>query len=318
MRYAQVREDDEDYLSPLHLLFQELKEEVGDSHPAVAHFDYFRTAAGKTAKSILISAAVRLAAFSIPEYTRLTSRDDMDFGTLGIEKRAIFCVTPISDTSMNFLVSMLYDQCFQELYYVADRDHNGRLPIPVRVIQDEWANVQQPSNYPQVLATCRSYNIGLNIILQNIQNVKSRYEKEWESIVGNCDTLLFLGAGNEPGSLEFFSKLLGKETVDTRTRGQSRGHSGSSSVNYQQVSRDLMTPDELLRMKNENCVLFIRGEDPVMDRKYNVKRHPNYRYTANCGEKIYVHQPIADHALRDLPYTFESLDDFDFDMEESK
>ena len=164
--------------------------------------------------------------------------DEMDFGSLGEKKRAIFCVIPIADTSMNYLVGMLYTQCFQELYHRADEKHGGRLPVPVRVIQDEWANVAQPESYPKILATCRSYNIGLNIIVQNIQNIKALYEKEWESIVGNCDEFLYLG-GNEQSTHEYVSKLLGKETIDTNTYGRSRGRNGSYSTNYQLAGRDM-------------------------------------------------------------------------------
>ena len=177
--------------------------------------------------------------YDIPQYARMTMVDEMDFGSLGEKKKAIFCVIPVDDSSMNYLVGMLYTQCFQALYRRADEKHNGRLPVPVRVIQDEWANVAQPESYPKILATCRSYNIGLNIIVQNIQQIKALYEKEWESIIGNCDTLLFLGGGNEPTSLEFIVKLLGKETIATRTRGQTKGRSGSSSTNFQQTGRDM-------------------------------------------------------------------------------
>ena len=165
--------------------------------------------------------------------------DEMDFASLGERKRAIFCIIPVNDGSMNYLVSMLLTQCFQQLYLRSDERYNGRLPVPVSVIQDEWANVAQPDSYPKVLATCRSYNIGINIIVQNIHSIKALYKDEWESVIGNCDTLLFLGGGNEPTSLEFISKLLGKETVHTRTRGQTKGRSGSSSVNFQQTGRDM-------------------------------------------------------------------------------
>ena len=216
---------------------------------------------------------------------------------------------------------MLYTQCFQELYRYADDKYNGRLPVPVRVIQDEWANVAQPESYPKILATCRSYNIGLNIIVQNIQNIKALYEKEWESIIGNCDTLLFLGGGNEPTSLEFVTKLLGKETIDTRTRGQTKGRSGSSSTNFQQTGRELLTMDEVRKLDTKDAILFIRGEDPVLDQKYDLKRHPNIRLTADGKAKPYIHKPqgAPDYALPDLPYAFRSLDDYDFiDMEEPK
>lgn len=264
---------------------------------------------------------MRLAAFNIPQYAEMTKRDEMDFGSLGEKKKAIFCVIPIADTSMNYLIGMLYTQCFQELYRYADDKYNGRLPVPVRVIQDEWANVAQPESYPKILATCRSYNIGLNIIVQNIQNIKALYEKEWESIIGNCDTLLFLGGGNEPTSLEFVTKLLGKETIDTRTRGQTKGRSGSSSTNFQQTGRELLTMDEVRKLDTKDAILFIRGEDPVLDQKYDLKRHPNIRLTADGKAKPYIHKPqgAPNYALPDLPYAFKSLDDFDFiDMEETE
>lgn len=221
-----------------------------------------------------MTASVRLAAFIFPQYAAMMQTDEMDLASLGERKRAIFCVIPVNDGSMNYLVSMLFTQCFQQLYLRADERHNGRLPIPVRVIQDEWANVAQPDSYPKVLATCRSYNIGINIIVQNIQSIKALYKDDWEGIIGNCDTLLFLGGGNEPTSLEFVSKLLGKETVHTRTRGQTKGRSGSSSVNYQQTGRDLMTPDEIRMLPTKDALLFIRGEKPVRDKKYDIKNIP--------------------------------------------
>ena len=318
MNFAEVREEDDQYRSPLDMLFRALEEEQ-PNHVAVKQYKAFKQAAGKTAKSILVSAAVRLATFNIPQYARMTMVDEMDFGSLGEKKKAIFCVIPVDDSSMNYLVGMLYTQCFQALYRRADEKHNGRLPVPVRVIQDEWANVAQPESYPKILATCRSYNIGLNIIVQNIQQIKALYEKEWESIIGNCDTLLFLGGGNEPTSLEFIVKLLGKETIATRTRGQTKGHSGSSSTNFQQTGRDLMTIDEVRKLDTHKAILFIRGEDPVLDKKYNIKRHPNIKLTTDGKAKPYIHKPLGapDYALPDLPYAFKSLDDYDFiDVEE--
>ena len=313
MNFAEVREEDDQYRSPLDMLFRALEEEQ-PNHVAVKQFKAFKQAAGKTAKSILVSAAVRLATFNIPQYARMTMVDEMDFGSLGEKKKAIFCVIPVDDSSMNYLVGMLYTQCFQALYRRADEKHNGRLPVPVRVIQDEWANVAQPESYPKILATCRSYNIGLNIIVQNIQQIKALYEKEWESIIGNCDTLLFLGGGNEPTSLEFIVKLLGKETIATRTRGQTKGRSGSSSTNFQQTGRDLMTIDEVRKLDTHNAILCIRGEDPVLDKKYNIKRHPNIKLTTDGKAKPYIHKPqgAPDYALPDLPYAFKSLDDYEF------
>ena len=320
MNFADVREEDEQYRSPLDMLFRALEEEQ-PAHVAVKQYKVFKQAAGKTAKSILVTAAVRLAAFNIPQYAAMTSMDEMDFGSLGERKRAIFCVIPVNDSSMNYLVGMLYTQCFQELYRRADLKYNGRLPVPVRVIQDEWANVAQPESYPKILATCRSYNIGLNIIVQNVQQIKALYEKEHESIIGNCDTLLFLGGGNEPASLEFIVKLLGRETLATRTRGLTKGRNGSSTTNYQQTGRDLMTVDEVRKLDTNKAILFIRGEDPVIDRKYNLKRHPNIKLTSDGKAKPYIHKPqgAPDYALPDLPYAFKSLDDYEFiNMEENE
>ena len=309
---ARVMEEDEQYQSPLDLLFQTL-EERDPSHIAVREYKVYKQAAGKTAKSILVTASVRLAAFIFPQYAAMMQTDEMDFASLGERKRAIFCVIPVNDGSMNYLVSMLLTQCFQQLYLRADERYNGRLPVPVRVIQDEWANVAQPDSYPKVLATCRSYNIGINIIVQNIQSIKALYKDEWEGIIGNCDTLLFLGGGNEPTSLEFVSKLLGKETVHTRTRGQTKGRSGSSSVNYQQTGRDLMTPDEIRMLPTKDALLFIRGEKPARDKKYDIKKHPNVRRTADGRAKPYIHNPpVPDYTLPDLPYEFRTLDDYTF------
>lgn len=309
---ARVMEEDEQYQSPLDLLFQTL-EERDPSHIAVREYKVYKQAAGKTAKSILVTASVRLAAFIFPQYAAMMQTDEMDFASMGERKRAIFCVIPVNDGSMNYLVSMLLTQCFQQLYLRADERYNGRLPVPVRVIQDEWANVAQPDSYPKVLATCRSYNIGINIIVQNIQSIKALYKDEWEGIIGNCDTLLFLGGGNEPTSLEFVSKLLGKETVHTRTRGQTKGRSGSSSVNYQQTGRDLLTPDEIRMLPTNDALLFIRGEKPVRDKKYDIKKHPNVCRTADGRAKPYSHNPpVPDYTLPDLPYEFRTLDDYTF------
>lgn len=307
---ARVMEEDEQYQSPLDLLFQTL-EERDPSHIAVREYKVYKQAAGKTAKSILVTASVRLAAFIFPQYAAMMQTDEMDFASMGERKRAIFCVISVNDGSMNYLVSMLLTQCFQQLYLRADERYNGRLPVPVRVIQDEWANVAQPDSYPKVLATCRSYNIGINIIVQNIQSIKALYKDEWEGIIGNCDTLLFLGGGNEPTSLEFMSKLLGKETVHIRTRGQTKGRSGSSSVNYQQTGRDLMTPDEIRMLPTNDALLFIRGEKPVRDKKYDIKKHPNVCRTADGRAKPYIHNPpVPDYTLPDLPYEFRTLDDY--------
>ena len=309
---SEAREDDEDFQNPVDLMFERL-EEKDPEHFAVKQYKKYKLAAGKTAKSILVTASVRLAAFIFPQYAAMMQTDEMDFASLGERKRAIFCIIPVNDGSMNYLVSMLLTQCFQQLYLRSDERYNGRLPVPVRVIQDEWANVAQPDSYPKVLATCRSYNIGINIIVQNIHSIKALYKDEWESVIGNCDTLLFLGGGNEPTSLEFISKLLGKETVHTRTRGQTKGRSGSSSVNFQQTGRDLMTPDEIRMLPSDDALLLIRGEKPVRDKKYDIRRHHNVQRTTDGGAEPYIHNPpVPDYSLPDLPYAFRTLDDFTF------
>lgn len=238
----------------------------------------------------------------------MTSRDELDLGSLGERKRAIFCVIPDNDASMNYLVGMLYTQAFQELYYRADNLHDGALPVPVRCIQDEWANVAQPDSYPKILATCRSRRIFLNIIVQNIASIKAQYKDEWEGIMGNCDVLLYLG-GNEQSTHEYISKLLGKETLDTRTYGTTRGRSGSSSTNYQNTGRELLTSDEVRMLDDNDALLFIRGERPIRDKKYDIMKHPNIKKSRDGGAPAYVHKrEVPDYRLPDLPYGEEDLD----------
>ena len=233
-----AKEEDDDYQSPLDLLFEALEEEQPD-HIAVRQYHIFKQAAGKTAKSILVSAAVRLASFTLPEIQRITASDDMELGKLGERKQAIFCIIPDSnDASLNFLVGMLYTQAFQELYYQADKVHHGALPVPVRLMFDEFANVALPDGYARLQATMRSRNIMSTIILQNISQLKALFKDEWESIVGNADSFIYLG-GNEQSTHKYISELLGKETIDTKTSSQSKGRNGSFSQNFQQTGRDM-------------------------------------------------------------------------------
>lgn len=250
---------------------------------------------------------MRLAAFIFPQYAAMMQTDEMDFASMGERKRAIFCVIPVNDGSMNYLVSMLLTQCFQQLYLRADERYNGRLPMPVRVIQDEWANVAQPDSYPKVLATCRSYNIGINIIVQNIQSIKALFKDDWEGLLGNADTLLYLG-GNEQSTHKYISEMLGKETLDVRHTSTTKGRNGSTSVSRQQLARDLMTPDEVRAMDNRYALLFIRGERPVMDEKYDILRHPNLSRTEDGGAAPYVHK-LADYACADMSAVFISLEE---------
>jgi type IV secretion system protein VirD4 len=312
-----AREDDDDYQSPLDLLFEALEEEE-PNHIAVKQYKVFKQAAGKTAMSILVGAAVRLAAFNLPEIARMTNHDTLNLGSLGERKRAIFCVIPDNDTSFNYIIGMLYTQCFQELYYRADKLHGGRLPVPVRCIFDEFANVALPDDFERVLATCRSREISINMIIQNMAQLKTLFKDSWESITGNADSFLFLN-GNEQTSHKYVSELLGKETLDTRSSSITHGSHGSSSVSRQQTGRELMTPDEVRAMDNDYALLFIRGERPVMDKKYDILKHPNLKFTEDGGAEPYVHTPCPDYSIDDLDFPVESLDDVEiFDEMETE
>lgn len=301
-----AREEDDDFQSPLDLLFEALEEEEPE-HIAVRQYKIFKQAAGKTAKSILISAAVRLAAFNLPEIARITREDDLDLGSLGDRKRAIFCCIPDSDASFNYIVGMLYTQAFQSLYYSADRRHGGRLPVHVRCIFDEFANVALPDDFERVLATCRSREISIDIIIQNMAQLKALYKDSWENITGNCDTLLYLG-GNEQGTFKYLSELLGKETIATSSHSLSKGRGGSYSTNSQQNGRELMTPDEVRTLDNSNAILLIRGERPVIDAKYPLEAHPRINQTTDGGAQPYLHTPYLSYAQPDLSRSFESLE----------
>ena len=310
-----AKEEDDDYQSPLDLLFEALEEEQPD-HIAVRQYHIFKQAAGKTAKSILVSAAVRLASFTLPEIQRITASDDMELGKLGERKQAIFCIIPDSnDASLNFLVGMLYTQAFQELYYQADKVHHGALPVPVRLMFDEFANVALPDGYARLQATMRSRNIMSTIILQNISQLKALFKDEWESIVGNADSFIYLG-GNEQSTHKYISELLGKETIDTKTSSQSKGRNGSFSQNFQQTGRELMTPDEVRRLDNKNAIVLIRGEKPVIDGKYDILKHPNIHRTEDGGAPPYLHTPLRAFAADDLSFPIENIDDIEI-LEES-
>lgn len=305
---AGASEESEDYRSPVDLIFEALEEESPE-HIAIKQYKVFKQAAGKTAKSILVSAAVRLAAFNLPQIQRITSRDDMDLGSLGERKRAIFCVIPDNDSSFNYLVGMLYTQAFQALYHKADHEHGGRLPVHVRIIADEFANVALPDDFERVLSTMRSREISISIIIQNMAQLKALFKDSWENITGNCDTLLYLG-GNEQSTHEYITKLLGKATIDTKTRGLTRGRSGSSSENFQNTGRELLTPDEVRLLDNENALLFIRGERPVMDKKYDLLKHPNIRLTADGGAEPFT-RAFTSYEQSDLSEAYESLEDIE-------
>ena len=279
-----AKEEDDDYQSPLDLLFEALEEEQ-PNHIAVRQYHIFKQAAGKTAKSILVSAAVRLASFTLPEIQRITASDDMELGKLGERKQAIFCIIPDSnDASLNFLVGMLYTQAFQELYYQADKIHQGALPVPVRLMFDEFANVALPDGYARLQATMRSRNIMSTIILQNISQLKALFKDDWEGIIGNADSFVYLG-GNEQSTHKYISELLGKETIDTKTSSQSKGRNGSFSQNFQQTGRELASVDELAVLDGGKCILQLRGVRPFLSEKYDITKHPNYKYLSDADRR---------------------------------
>ena len=296
LTYAEVKEDDEEYESPLDELFHHLERSDPDSL-ALKQYQIYKQAAGKTAKSILISVGVRLAAFNLDSMASLTRFDELELDKIGERKTALFAVIPDNDSTFNFLVGMLYTQLFQMLYYQADYVYGGELPIPVHFLMDEFANVALPDEFDKLLSTMRSRQIFVSIILQNLAQIKTLFKDSWESIVGNCDELYYLG-GNEQSTHKFISEYLGKETLDTNTFGKSTGHSGSYSTNYQQTGREPLTPDEVRLLNNDYGLLFIRGELPIMDKKYDLLKHPKIKETADGDQKPYIHGK-ASHYIND-------------------
>lgn len=287
---AEVKEDDEEYQSPLDELFERLEIRNPNSL-ALKQYKIYKQAAGKTAKSILISVGVRLSAFNLESIASLTATDELELDLVGERKTAIFAVIPDNDSTFNFLIGMLYTQLFQMLYYQADIVHGGALPIPVHFLMDEFANVALPDEFDKLLSTMRSRLIFVSIIIQNLAQIKGLYKDSWENIVGNCDTLYYLG-GNEQSTHKFMSEYLGKETLDTNTYGKSSGRSGNYSTNYQQAGRELLTPDEVRLLDNDYGLLFIRGERPVFDKKYDILKHPRINETTDGNAKPYLHGKI--------------------------
>lgn len=262
----------------------------------------------------MISVGVRLAAFNLKEIANLTCTDELDLASIGEKKVALFCCIPDADTSLNYLVGMIYSNLFQTLYYVADRKYGGRLPVPVHCIMDEWPNVALPDDFDKILATMRSRAISCSIIIQNMAQMKALFKDSWESLVGNCDELLYLG-GNEKEEHKYISELLGKETLDTNTYGQTKGRNGSYSTNYQQTGRELFTPDEIRLLDNRKAILFVRGERPMLDDKYNLKKHPNVKWTEDGGAPPYDYAK-APRSHDDLNIDIERLDDYELLCEE--
>lgn len=287
LRYGEVHEDDDEYESPLDKLFAQL-ERNEPTHIAVKYYRNYHSGSAKTLKSIQITLIARLEKFNLESLASLSQTDELELETLGEEKTALFAIIPDNDTSFNFLVSILYTQLFQQLFLIADHKYKGSLPIPVHLVMDEFANVSLPDDFDKILAVMRSRNISVSIIIQNMAQLKALFEKRWESIVGNCDEFLYLG-GNEQSTHKYVSELLGKETIDTNTYGKSSGSHGSYSTNYQNTGRELLTADEVRMLDNKYALLFIRGERPIKDFKYDILKHPNLKYTSDGNEKPYIH-----------------------------
>ena len=297
LRAADVREDIDEYASPLDELFERL--EMRDpEHIAVKYYKDYHSGSAKTLKSIQITLAARLEKFNLSSLAALTAADELDLPSLGEKKVALFALIPDNDTSFNFLVSILYTQLFQQLFYLADHKHGGSLPVPVHFLMDEFANVSLPDDFDKILSVMRSRQVFVSIILQNLAQLKALFEKQWESILGNCDEFLYLG-GNEQSTHKYVSELLGKATIDTNTYGRSSGRNGNYSTNYQISGRELMTPDEVRMLDNRYALLFIRGEPPIMDEKYNILKHPNVSLTTDGGAAPYEHGG-TEHAVATL------------------
>jgi len=290
LRAGAIEDEEEPRPSPLDNLFSEL-EYVNPDHIALKYYHSYHSGSAKTLKSIQITLAARLEKFNLESLASLTSTDELELETLGEKKTALFALIPDNDTSFNFLVSILYTQLFQQLFYSADHIHGGSLPIPVHFLMDEFANVSLPDDFDKILSVMRSRSVSVSIILQNLAQLKALFEKQWESIVGNCDEFLYLG-GNEQSTHKYVSELLGKSTIDTNTYGKSEGRSGSYSTNYQISGRELLTPDEVRMLDNRYAILFIRGERPVLDFKYDILKHPNVALTADGKAGVYEHGEV--------------------------
>ena len=287
LRAGEVKEDDDDYASVLDDLFARLEMGKPD-HIALKYYRAYHSGSAKTLKSIQVTLAARLEKFNLDSIAGLTATDELDLPSLGERKVALVAIIPDNDTSYNFLVSILYTQIFQQLFALADAKYKGGLPMHVHFLMDEFANVSLPDDFDKILSVMRSRNVSVSIILQNLAQLKALFEKQWESIVGNCDEFLYLG-GNEQSTHKYVSELLGKETIDTNTYGQSKGRNGSYTTNWQVSGRELMTPDEVRMLDNSQALLFVRGERPVMDAKFDLPKHPRAALTTEGGAPPYEH-----------------------------
>jgi len=292
LRAGDVREDDDSYQSPLDELYDRLEMRSPD-HIAIKYYRDYRSGSAKTLKSIQITLAARLEKFNLESLASLTVTDELDLMSIGEKKTALFIIIPDNDSSFNFLVSILYTQLFQQLFYSADHKHGGALPVHVHFLMDEFANVSLPDDFDKILSVMRSRGVSVSIILQNMAQLKALFEKQWESIVGNCDEFLYLG-GNEQSTHKYVSELLGKETLDTNTYGKSTGRNGNYSTNYQISGRELLTPDEVRMLDNRYALLFIRGERPILDEKFDILRHPNVGGTTDGKAERFQHGEVTE------------------------
>jgi type IV secretion system protein VirD4 len=291
LRAGAIEDEDDPRPSPLDNLFSDLMMDNPD-HIALKYYHSYHFGSSKTLKSIQITLAARLEKFNLESLASLTSADELALQSMGEKKVALFALIPDNDSSFNFLVSILYTQLFQQLFYAADHIHGGCLPMPVHFLMDEFANVSLPDDFDKILSVMRSRGVSVSIILQNLAQLKALFEKQWESIIGNCDEFLYLG-GNEQSTHKYVSELLGKETIDTNTYGKSSGRSGNYSTNYQISGRELLTPDEVRMLDNQYAILFIRGERPIMDFKYDILKHPNVVRTADGKAEPYKHGEVT-------------------------
>lgn len=305
---AEVTEQNKPSRLDVRMKFLEESSPLGASHPAVKQYNKCMRGAGDTVRSIIISTNSRLAFLENKQVLRILSRDDMKLEELGIgvngdgeTKTALFCVIPDSDKSYNFIIGMLYTQIFQELYYQADFNYGGSLPIHVTFMLDEFSNVALPDDYCSLLSTMRSRSISSVIIIQNLAQIKALFKDTWETIPGNCDTLVYLG-GNEQSTHKYISELLGKGTIDKRSSGETRGRQGSSSRNYDVLGRELFTPDEVRKLDKKKCFIFIRGFDPILDGKFNPFGHSAFDQTSDGKGRPYVHVPVQKRMTRERLY----------------
>ena len=301
LRAGAIENEEDSRPTPLDYLFADLEMDRPD-HIALKYYRSYHAGSAKTLKSIQITLAARLEKFNLESLASLTCTDELDLATMGEKKVALFAIIPDNDSSFNFLVSILYTQLFQQLFYSADHIHGGALPVPVHFLMDEFANVSLPDDFDKILSVMRSRGVSVSIILQNLAQLKALFEKQWESIVGNCDEFLYLG-GNEQSTHKYVSELLGKSTIDTNTYGKSSGRSGNYSTNYQISGRELLTPDEVRMLDNQYAILFIRGERPVLDFKYDILKHPNVALTADGKAGVYQHGAVrSDIATIEVTY----------------